>query len=74
MLGFWRNEGGGVAVAFALASLPMIGIAGLAVDYMRAASSLGIAGRGRCRGTGFRGKQGTVGEYRLGRKSQVDHE
>jgi hypothetical protein len=37
MLGFWRNEGGGVAVAFALAAIPLVGVAGLAVDYMRAA-------------------------------------
>jgi len=36
MLGFWRNEGGGVAVAFALASIPIIGVAGLGIDYMRA--------------------------------------
>ncbi len=36
MLGFWRNEGGGVAVAFALAAIPLIGISGMAIDYMRA--------------------------------------
>jgi len=36
MLGFWRNEGGGIAVAFALAAIPLVGVAGLAVDYMRA--------------------------------------
>ncbi|MBL8905668.1 MAG: pilus assembly protein [Rhizobiales bacterium] len=36
MLGFWRDEHGGVAVAFALASIPLIGIAGMAIDYMRA--------------------------------------
>src|SRR5690242_11513233 len=36
MLGFWRNEDGGIAVAFALAAVPMIGIAGMAIDYMRA--------------------------------------
>ena len=36
MLGFWRNERGGVAIAFALSAIPMIGVAGLAVDYMRA--------------------------------------
>jgi hypothetical protein len=36
MLGFWRKEDGGVAIAFALASIPLIGMAGFAVDYMRA--------------------------------------
>lgn len=37
MLGFWRKQDGGVAVAFAISAIPLIGMAGFAVDYMRAA-------------------------------------
>lgn len=36
MLGFWRSESGGIAVAFALAAVPLIGTAGMAIDFMRA--------------------------------------
>ena len=36
MLGFWRNDKGSVAIVFALAAVPMIGIAGMGLDYMRA--------------------------------------
>jgi Flp pilus assembly protein TadG len=36
MLGFWRDDKGSVAIVFALAAVPMIGIAGIGLDYMRA--------------------------------------